>query len=231
MRTTSQSIARVLSHATLIATFAAALSLQGCATIDTATQKVGGVFGSKSDTTRSATGGAILGCGAGAVLGKIIGSSSSDMLKGCAAGAAVGAISAVKIHQHEVEQARALAAQAEAVKGVKATVATKAIEAKDDQGKPTTVDALDRLTIDLPAAGVKSHAADVASVLDKAATLADGASDPTTIEVHGTQAERTWIASRIRSHLRPDSTVRVIEVAGKSPRLVISPIPKTGGEG
>lgn len=229
MRTTSQSIARVLSHATLIATFAAAMTLQGCATIDTATQKVGGVFGSQSDTTRSATGGAILGCGAGAVLGKIIGN-GSDMLKGCAAGAAVGAISAVKIHEHELAQARALAAQAEAVKGVKATVATKLVKAKDDQGKPTTVDALDRLTIDLPAAGVKTHAADVASVLDKAATLADGASDPTTIEVQGTQSQRAWIASRIRAHLRPGSTVRVIEVAGKSPRLVISPIP-TKSEG
>ena len=228
MRTTSQSIARVLSHATLIATFAAALALQGCATIDTATQKVGGVFGSKSDTTRSATGGAIIGCGAGAVLGRIIGN-GSDMLKGCAAGAAVGAISAVKIHQHEVEKARALAAQAEAVKGVKATVTTKPVQVKDEEGKPAQVDALDRLTIDLPAAGVKSHAADVASVLDKAATLADGASDPTTIEVRGTQAQRTWIASRIRAHLRAGSTVRVIEVAGKSPRLVISPIPKSEG--
>lgn len=229
MRTLSQSIALTLSRVTLIATFAAAMTLQGCATIDTATQKVGGVFGSKSDTTRSATGGAILGCGAGAVLGKIIGN-GSDMLKGCAAGAAVGAISAVKIHQHELAQARALAAQAEAVKGVKATVTTKPIEAKDDQGKATQVDALDRLTIDLPAAGVKSHAADVASVLDKAATLADGASDPTTIEVHGTVAQREWIASRIRSHLRSGSTVRVIEVGGKSPRLVISPIP-TKSEG
>jgi len=227
MRTTSQSIARVLSHATLIATFAAAMTLQGCATIDTATQKVGGVFGSKSDTTRSATGGAIIGCGAGAVIGKIIGN-SSDMLKGCAAGAAVGAISAVQIHKHELAKARALAAQAEAVKGVKATVATKPVEAKNDQGQPTQVDALDRLTIDLPAAGVKSHAADVASVLDKAATLADGASEPTTIEVQGTQSQRAWIASRIRSHLRTGSTVRVIEVAGKSPRLVISPIPKEG---
>lgn len=227
MRTLSQSIARVLSHATLIATFGAALALQGCATIDTATQKVGGVFGSKSDTTRSATGGAILGCGAGAVLGKVIGSSNSDMLKGCAAGAAVGAISAVQIHKHELAQARALAAQADAVKGVKATVITKPVQVKDN-GQPTTVDALDRLTIDLPAAGVKSHAGDVASVLDKAATLADGASDPTTIEVQGTVAQRTWIASRIRSHLRSGSTVRVIEVAGKSPRLVISPIPKEG---
>lgn len=230
MRTLSQSIARTLSHATLIATFAAAMTLQGCATIDTATQKVGGVFGSKSDTTRSATGGAILGCGAGAVLGKIIGN-GSDMLKGCAAGAAVGAISAVQIHKHELAQARALAAQAGAIQGVKATVATKSIEAKNDQGQPTRVDALDRLTIDLPAAGVKSHGSDVASVLDKAATLADGASDPTTIEVQGTIAQRTWIASRIRSHLREGSTVRVIEVAGKSPRLVISPIPKTAGEG
>ena len=227
MRTTSQSIARVLSHATLIATFAAAMTLQGCATIDTATQKVGGVFGSHSDTTRSATGGAILGCGAGAVLGKIIGG-GSDMLKGCAAGAAVGAISAVQIHKHELAQARALAAQADAVKGVKATVATKLVKAKDEQGKPTTVDALDRLTIDLPAAGVKAHAADVARVLDKAATLADGASDPTTIEVQGNRSQRAWIASRIRSHLRPGSTVRVIEVAGKSPRLMISPIPKEG---
>lgn len=197
----------------------------GCASIDTATQKVGGVFGSKSDTTRSATGGAIIGCAGGAVLARIIGG-GHDMLRGCAAGAVVGGIASVQVHKHEVEKARQLALDVNTLHGVTATVATKQVEAKDEKtGKTTQAEALDRLTIDLPSKGVKAHAADVTRVIDKASKLADEASEPTTIEVGGPLPERDWIASRIRSQLKAGSTVKVVEVAHATPRLVISPVP------
>lgn len=208
----------------LAATVALAVTA-GCASIDTATQKVGGVFGSKSDTTRLATGGAILGCASGAVLARVIGG-GHDMLRGCAAGAVVGGIASAQVHKHELEKSRQLALEANALHGVKATVATKHVEAKDEQsGKPAQVEALDRLTIDLPSKGVKAHAGDVTRVIDKAAKLADEAAEPTTIEVGGPLPERDWIAGRIRSQVRPSSKVKVIEVGHATPRLVISPVP------
>jgi hypothetical protein len=215
-----------LTRLTITAVASAVLAVTaGCASIDTATQKVGGVFGSKSDTTRSATGGAIIGCAGGAVLARILGN-GSDMLKGCAAGAVVGGIASVQVHKHEVEKARQLALDVNTIHGVKATVATKQVEAKDEQtGKATQVEALDRLTIDLPAKGVKAHAADVTRVIDKASKLADEAAEPTTIEVGGPLPERDWIANRIRSQLKAGSTVKVVEVAHVTPRLVISPVP------
>lgn len=215
-----------LSRITLTAVASAVLAVTaGCASIDTATQKVGGVFGSKSATTRSATGGAIIGCAGGAVLARIIGG-GHDMLRGCAAGAVVGGIASVQVHKHEVEKARQLALEVNALHGVKATVATKQVEAKDEQtGKTTQAEALDRLTIDLPAAGAKAHSADVTRVLDKAAKLSDEAVEPTTIEVGGPLPERDWIANRIRSQLKTGSTVKVVEVAHATPRLVISPVP------
>ena len=212
-----------ITRATLALALAAVLAVtSGCATMDTATQKVGGVFGSKSDTTKSATGGAILGCGAGAVLGKLMG---KNVLAGCAVGAVAGGVASVQVHKHELAKARDLAAQAEATKGVTATVATKTVEAKDDQGNATATEALDRLTIDLPAKDVAAHASSIGTILVKAATLADGSADATTIGVEGTAAQRAWIVSQLRASLKAGSTVKVVEVAAASPRLVISPIP------
>lgn len=215
-----------LSRITLTAVASAVLAVTaGCASIDTATQKVGGVFGSQNDATRSATGGAIIGCAGGAVLARILGN-GSDMLKGCAAGAVVGGIASVQVHKHEVEKARQLAMEVNTLHGVTATVATKQVEAKDEQtGKTTKAEALDRLTIDLPSKGVKAHADDVTRVIDKASKLADEAVEPTTIEVGGPLPERDWIANRIRSQLKVGSTVKVVEVAHATPRLVISPVP------
>lgn len=215
-----------LSRITSATAAAVALTLaSGCASIDNATQKIGGVFGSKNDTTRSATGGAIIGCAGGAVLARIV-SGGRDMLRGCAAGAVVGGVASVQAHKHEVEKAQQLALEVNSLHGVKATVATKQVEAKDERtGKTTQDEALDRLTIDLPSKGVKAHAAEVTRVIDKAATLADEAVEPTTIEVGGPLPERDWIASRIRAQLKAGSTAKVIEVAHATPRLVISPVP------
>lgn len=211
------------------------LALTGCASMGTATnsvtQKVGGIFGSKNDTTKAATGGAILGgaigCAGGAVLARVIGG-GHDMLKGCAAGAAAGAVVggvvSVQVHKHELAKAKALADEANAA-GLKSEVAVRQVEAKDDAGKPVQTEALDQLAIDLPAAKVKAHSPDVVRVIGKASALADTASEPTTIRVEGTATQRAWIVGQVRQGLKAGSTVKVEEADAVAARLVISPVP------
>lgn len=207
------------------------LALTGCASMSTTTnnvtQKVGGIFGSKNDTTKAATGGAILGCAGGAVLARVIGG-GHDMLKGCAAGAVVGGVVSVHVHKHEVAKARALADEANAA-GLKADVAVRQVEAKDDAGKPVQTEALDQLAIDLPAAKVKAHAPDVVRVIGKSVALADTASEPTTIRVEGTATQRAWIVGQVRQGLKAGSTVKVEEADATAARLVISPVPAVAG--
>lgn len=221
---------RIPLRATLALTLAAALAVtSGCATMDTATQKVGGIFGSKSETTKSATGGAIIGCAGGAVLARFIGG-GHDMLRGCAAGAVVGGVASVQIHKHMLAEAQKTKAEVEQTPGVKATVATKSVAAKNDStGQTEQVQALDRLTIDLPAFKVKAHAADIGRVVDKATALADQASEPTTITVEGPASLRTWIAARVHAGLKAGSTVKVLEADARTPALVISPVPAVAG--
>lgn len=212
-----------ITRATLALTISVALAVtSGCATIDSTTQSLGHAVGIKNDTTASAVSGGALGCGAGALIGHFLGKSA---LAGCAVGAATGAIASVQIHKHELEKARALAAEAEATKGVTATVATKTVDAKDDNGQPTKTEALDKLTITLPAKDVQAHAPAVQHILTKAANVADGSAEQTTIEVKGTLAERTWMTSQLREAFKVDSTVKLIQTDAVSPSLVISPIP------
>ena len=196
----------------------------GCATMDQATQKVGGVFGSKSDTTRSATGGAIIGCAGGAILGKLIGN-GSDMLKGCAAGAVVGGVASVQIHKHLLAEAQKVRDEANQVPGVKATVETKTVQATNDQGQQESTLTLDRLELNLPASKVAAHSEDVVRVVVKAATLADQAKEPTTIEVRGTTPQRDWLDTQVRNTLSEKTTVKVVDVPAAAPELVISPVP------
>lgn len=213
---------------TLTLITAIALSaLTGCASINTATQKVGGVFGAKNDTARSATGGAILGCAGGAVLAHFLGK-NSDMLKGCAAGAAVGAIASVQIHRHELAQARKLADEVNKTKGVKASLTTRQVVAKDAKtGKREKVAALDKLTINLPASRVRAHASDVSRVVHKAAVLAGQSQEPTTLTVRGTTSERAWLTAEIHAALKSAAhPVKVIEHDAREPALVISPVPE-----
>lgn len=211
------------ASAALILTGAVALT-SGCASIDTATQKVGGVFGSQSDTTRSATGGAILGCAGGAVLAKFIGN-GSDMLKGCAAGAVVGGVASVELHKHLLAEAKKTADEANAVPGVKATVVTKTVDAKNAQGQTEQTLTLDKLEMNLPASKVAAHSDDVVRVVVKATVLADQAKEPTTITVRGTTAQRAWLDTQVHNTLSTNSTVKVVDEPAASPELIISPVP------
>lgn len=207
---------------TLIAASLFAL-LTGCASLDTATQKVGGVFGSKSDTTRSTTGGAILGCAGGALLARVIGN-GSDMLKGCAAGGVVGAVASLNIHKHELENARKLANEAKA-NGAQSSVKTRTETAKADDGKPQTADVLDHLRIDFNAGDVAKHGSASVEILTKTARLADASSSPEVITVEGTKAQRAWMTAQLRQALKPGSTVKLDERAASKPAEVLTPVP------
>lgn len=215
------------STAFLITTTVALTS--GCATmgngIDNATQKVGGIFGSQSSNTRAATGGAILGCAGGAVIARFIGG-GHDMLKGCAAGAVIGGVASVKYHEHLLAEAKQAAAEANAVPGVTATVATRQIEATDDQGQKQQTTTFDKLELNLPADKVARHSDDLVRVIAKADTLADAAKQPTTITVRGTSTQRAWLDGQVRAGLSANTTVKVVDEPASAPALVISPVPQ-----
>lgn len=221
---------RNITRATLALSLTAMLAVtSGCATmgtgIDNATQKVGGIFGSQNGNTKAATGGAILGCAAGAIAGKLF-MGGSSMLKACAAGAVIGGVASVKYHEHLLAEAQKTAAEANAVPGVKATVATRQIEATNDQGQKEQTTTFDKLELNLPASKVAAHSDDLVRVITKADTLADAAKQPTTITVLGTLKERVWLTSEVRAHLVPNSTVKVAEEPAAKPELVISPVPQ-----
>lgn len=200
----------------------ASLAMSGCATVDNAEQSIGQKFGSTNGTGNAAVVGGAVGCGAGALIGHFLGKSA---LAGCAIGGATGAVASVAIHRQELAKARALAAQAEATKGVTAVVTTKTVDAKGDDGQATKTEALDKLTLTLPAKDVQAHAVAVQHILIKAANVADGSSEQTTIEVKGTVPERAWMTAQLQKAFKSGSTVKVIQSDAAVPSLVISPIP------
>ncbi len=209
---------RTLAVLPLVATM---VLMTGCATIDNATQKVGGVFGSKSDTTRSVTGGAILGCGAGAVVGRLLG---KPMLASCAVGGVVAAGGAVALHRHQVAAARKLADEAKAA-GATADVKTSTVQIKDSSGKSQPVEQLDSMTIRFEASDVRAHGSASAQLLAKTARLADASSEPVTINVRGPKLERTWMNGQVTGALKAATTAAVTEAYDKIPELVLTPVP------
>lgn len=163
-----------------------------------------------------------IGCLAGGLLGAI---THHNAFKSCAVGAATGAvIGGVRAHQQQLKQARALQAQAEAA-GATANLQTQTVTAKNDQGEEQTTDALQHLTLALPADEVDAHADGMATVIAKAARLADASSDPVTLTVSGTSTQRAWIVRTLRDDLKADTTARIDERASASPSLDITPVP------
>jgi hypothetical protein len=217
-------------RASMTLTISATLALTGCASIgtgtDSVTQKIGGVFGSSNGNTRAATGGAIAGCGLGAIAGKLLG---KNMLASCVVAGAAGALVSVEVHKHEVDAAKKLAADAKASLGVNATVATKPVDAIGASGQKEQTEELDALTIPLPSTKVSVHAADVGHVIDKATAMADASQSPETITVAAPLKARTWIDARIHADLKPSSTVKVIDQPADEPELIISPMPTVSG--
>lgn len=163
-----------------------------------------------------------IGCLAGGLLGAI---THHSALKSCAVGAATGAvIGGVRAHRQQLKQARALQEQAEAA-GATANLQTQTVTAKDDNGQSQKTDALQHLTLNLPADEVDAHADGMATVIAKAARLADASSDPVTLTVSGTSSQRAWIVSTLRGDLKADTTARIDEQSGSAPSLDITPVP------
>lgn len=216
---------RNLTRATsaLILTSAIALTT-GCATIDNGEQSVAHAFGAKGDSTASSgVVGGVVGCGAGILLGHVLMHQSA--LGSCAVGGAVGAIGSIENHRHLLAEAQKVRDEANAVPGVTATVATKTVQATNDQGQKESTLTLDKLEMNLPANKVAAHSDDVLRVVVKATTLADQAKEPTTITVRGTTAQRAWLDTQVHTTLSANTTVKVVDEPAASPELVISPVP------
>lgn len=196
-------------------------TMSGCATVDNATQRIAHAVGIKNDTAASAVSGGAIGCGAGALIGHLLGESS---LKGCAIGGAVGAISAVQVHQQQVAEARRLAAEAEAA-GAFATVKTTRVVVADASGQKKPTESLGNLTIDLKPSDVRAHGSASAGILAKAARMADASADPITVEVEGTTSERAWMLEVLRGAMNPASKTVVEQQSSATPHLVLSPVP------
>lgn len=219
--TRSRKYTRVAATA-LMAGLVAAVS--GCATIDNGTQKIGHSLGIKNDNTAAGVTGGAIGCGAGALLSHFMGKSA---LAGCAIGGAVGAVSAIQIHKHQVEEARKLAAEAEAA-GAMATVKTTTVEAADDNGQKKPTEALSSLDIALQPADVRAHGANTTGLLIKAAHMADASSDPVTITLEGPKAEREWMRSQVQAALKVGTKTTVRDVPAQTPQLILAPVPNVG---
>lgn len=212
-------------RATLALTITAALTLtSGCATIDSGTQKIGHSLGIKNENVSAGVSGGAIGCGAGALISHFLGKSA---MAGCALGGAAGAISAIQIHRHQVEEARKLAAEAEAA-GAKATVKTTTVEAADNHGVKKPTEALSNLTIALQPADVRAHGANTSGLLVKAARMADASSDPVTITLAGPKAEREWMRSQLQAALKVGTKTTVLEQPAQSPQLILAPVPDVG---
>lgn len=210
-----------------IAITAALVITSGCATIDNTTTKLGHAVGIKSDSMASSVSGGALGCGAGALLSHFLHKSA---VAGCVIGGTAGAIAATEIHKHQVEQARDLAAQARAA-GAVAVLKTKTVQAKDASGQMKPTEAVDSLTIDLKASDVKAHGKATRDLIAKADKMAEASAptDPVTITVRGTTAERAWLGAQVRQSLSADTKVTVHETPASAPALVLSPVPNVAG--
>lgn len=195
--------------------------MSGCATLDNASQRMGRAIGVKNDTAASAVSGGAIGCGAGALIGHLLGQSS---LKGCAIGGTVGALSAVEIHQQQVAEARLLAAGAQAA-GAVATVKTTRAVVADANGQKRSTESLGNLTIDLKPSDVRAHGRASEGILAKAARMADSSVDPITVEVQGTKNERAWMLEVLQGAMKPASKTVVEQQSSATPHLVLSPVP------
>ncbi|BFI94972.1 MAG: hypothetical protein RSP_04820 [Rhodanobacter sp.] len=212
-------------RAALALTITAALAVtSGCATIDNATQSMGHAVGIKNDNAAAGVTGGALGCGVGALASHFLGKSA---LAGCALGGAAGALSAIQIHRHQVDEARKLAAEAEAA-GAKATVNTKTVDVADNDGQKKPEPVLSSLDIALQPADVASHGTNTAGLLVKAAHLADASADPVTITLEGPKVERDWMRSQVQAALKAGTKTTVRVVPAQEPQLILAPVPDVG---
>jgi hypothetical protein len=211
-----------------ISTLPMMIALASCATLSPTNNPLAGnspqAEQAKHETRMAALKGCGIGAGAGALLGILHGNLRQGIkyaVGGCAVGGAAGAIVEYK---KQLDQANALAAEANRA-GAKATVSTRQVTTTDKAGQATKVPEWDRSTIQFSPYKTLRHYPSVARVAVKAAKLASASTVPVRIEVDGSNAERQWLLSVMTPYLtNPQTTVS--ESFATTPGLVLSPTPK-----
>lgn len=212
-----------------------ATALTGCASLAPANNPLRGnspqAQEAKHDTKMAALKGGAIGCGVGAATSLFAGGFNlGNIVKRCAIGAAVGAVAGgVMEYKHQLDDARALQAQANAA-GAQATLTTKEVQAKDEQGQVKTTQAFDALTINLDAYKTRHHDQSISDIAHKAASMANASKTPITIEVDGQGIDRAWLLSVMRPQLTHNTTT-LREAYSATPKLVLSPVPDVKASG
>lgn len=158
-----------------------------------------------------------LGCLTGGVVAFLSGK-KDKALTACAIGAAVGSVASYK---KQMDEARELAAQAQAA-GMTATVATK--EATTKTGEK--VEALDSVVIAYDPASMSARDPQTVAVLDKISALAKRSKEPLTIAVEGRDMRACQIPLAELSARDTFPPAKAIDKCGQGkPQLVITPVP------
>lgn len=213
----------------ILLTASLATALSGCASMSSANNPLRGdspqAQEAKHDTKMAALKGGAIGCGVGVATALFAGGLNiGNIAKRCAVGAAVGAVAGgLMEYKHQLDDAKALQAQANAA-GSQATLVTKQVQAKDEQGQVKTTEAFDALTINLDAYKTRNHDQSISGIALKAASMADASKTPITIEVDGQGIDRAWLLSVMRPQLTHGTTT-IREGYSATPKLVLSPVP------
>ena len=205
-----------------------AVFLSACATTAPLSYKHNPNAGeARAETAKQAGIGAGIGCALGAVAGLAKGGLDSAA-KGCAAGAILGGgIGFAKGLKAQLDQAKALEAEAQQ-HGIEVQVQTKT--AIVEQGK-APVEQLDQLTVTLSRNDIEQGGAKTQPIVVRVATLAAASASPTTIRISGTPTERLLLRTWINGALKAGHKVSLLDADGKVPSLVVSPVPSVGKEG
>lgn len=169
-------------------------SLFGCSTIQSASQSVGNKIGIKDETTASVTGGALLGCGAGAVVGYVTG---AGIAQGCAyGGVAVGAVAGITSYQKQLDEAKKIQEElAKENSELKVSIIEKDVQLKDkdsqiENEKAKATKSLDKVVIEVPKKKApKANKANFKQAFDMTTRVANQTPKKATIKVYGTKAD------------------------------------------
>jgi len=158
-----------------------------------------------------------LGCLAGGAVALLSGK-KDKAVAACAVGVAVGSVASYK---KQMDEARELAAQAQAA-GMTATVAAK--EATAQSGEK--VEALDSVVIAYDPASMSARDPQTVAVLEKISALAKRSREPLTIAAEGRDMRACQIPLAELSARDTFPPAKAIDKCGQGkPQLVITPVP------
>lgn len=172
-------------------------AITGCSTIQSASQTVGNKIGIKDTTSASATGGAVIGCALGGVVGYATG---GGVAQGCAyGGVLVGAVAGITAYEKQLDEAKKV--QEELLKensDLKMSIIEKdyKIEQKDNEVKVANDKAeeskrvLDKTIIEMPKKAPKVKAkTNFKQAFDLTSRVANQSPKKSTIKVYGTKQD------------------------------------------